>query len=107
MRTLFCPHCKAAILFSWGDFFILNNRGDAPLHCLGCKRKCTINSSAGGLALLASVLVVCVPVYVVLLSELFFIPGWFRAVALLVAVPVFMGVRGWFIVLFANKLVTY
>ena len=59
------------------------------------------------MALLASLFVVGVPAYVLFITEHFPIPGWFRAVALIVSVPVFMGVRAWFIESFAKRLVAY
>lgn len=66
-----------------------------------------MNASAGCIALLASLLAVGVPVYVLLLSEFSPIPTWLRVTAIFVAIPVFKGVRGWFMELLAKRLVAY
>lgn len=107
MRALSCPHCGADVRFSWGDFFFVSNRGSSPIYCHGCRKKCTTNDSAGALALLASLFLVGLPVYALFMTEHFPIPGWLTAMALIVSVPLFMGVRAWFIEQFAKELVAY
>jgi hypothetical protein len=55
----------------------------------------------------ASLLAVGAPVYVLFLSGLFSFPEWSKAVAIIVAVPVVMVARAYFMERFADELVVY
>jgi hypothetical protein len=107
MRALPCPHCDSPLSFSWADFIFLSTRGRAPLFCLSCKKMCTTSSTTGSMSFFASLLAVGAPVYVLFFSGLFSFPEWSKAVAIIVAVPVVMVARAYFMERFADELVVY
>lgn len=107
MRAPPCPHCDSPLSFSWADFVFLSNRGRAALFCLSCRKTCTTGQTTGVMSFFVSLLVVGTPIYMLFLAGLFSFPEWSKAVAIIVAVPLAMAVRAYFMERLADELVVH